>query len=70
MRWQWKLGTFAGIDVFIHATFLLLIGWVGYTHWLEHGTIAKVVEGILFILALLNRFIGHTFQSCHPTNRI
>src|SRR5215213_2414600 len=52
MKWQWKLGTFAGIDVFIHATFLLLIGWIGYSHWLQYGTIAKVAEGILFILAL------------------
>jgi Zn-dependent protease/CBS domain-containing protein len=61
MRWQWKLGTFAGIDVFIHATFLLLIGWVGYTHWLEHGTIAKVVEGILFILALFLSVVLHEY---------
>ncbi len=37
MRWQWKLGTFAGIDVFVHATFLLLIGWVGYSYWLNMG---------------------------------
>jgi Zn-dependent protease/CBS domain-containing protein len=61
MRWQWKLGTFAGIDVFVHATFLLLIGWVGYTHWLEHGTIAKVVEGILFILALFLSVVLHEY---------
>ncbi|HET9590740.1 MAG TPA: site-2 protease family protein [Anaerolineales bacterium] len=61
MRWQWKLGTFAGIDVFVHATFLLLIGWVGYTHWLEHGTIAKVAEGILFILALFLSVVLHEY---------
>ena len=29
MKWQWKLGRFAGIDVFVHATFVLIIGWVG-----------------------------------------
>src|SRR5512134_323903 len=61
MKWQWKLGTFAGIDVFVHATFLLLIGWVGYSHWLEHGTIAKVVEGILFILALFLSVVLHEY---------
>ncbi len=61
MRWQWKIGTFAGIDVFVHATFLLLIGWVGYSHWLEHGTIAKVVEGILFILALFLCVVLHEY---------
>ena len=61
MKWQWKLGTFAGIDVFVHATFLLLIGWVGYSHWLEHGTIAKVIEGILFILALFLSVVLHEY---------
>ena len=61
MRWQWKLGTFAGIDVFVHATFLLLIGWVGYSHWLEYRTIAKVAEGILFILALFLCVVLHEY---------
>jgi Zn-dependent protease len=61
MRWQWKLGTFAGIDVFVHATFLLLIGWIGYSHWLQYGTIAKVAEGILFILALFLCVVLHEY---------
>jgi Zn-dependent protease len=61
MRWQWKLGTFAGIDVYIHATFLLLIGWVGYSYWLEHGTLAKVAEGIFFILALFLCVVLHEY---------
>jgi Zn-dependent protease len=61
MKWQWKLGTFAGIDVFVHATFLLLIGWIGYSHWLQYGTIAKVVEGILFILALFLCVVLHEY---------
>jgi Zn-dependent protease/CBS domain-containing protein len=61
MRWQWKLGTFAGIDVFVHATFLLLIGWIGYSHWLQFGTIAKVAEGIFFILALFLCVVLHEY---------
>jgi Zn-dependent protease len=61
MKWQWKLGTFAGIDVFVHATFLLLIGWIGYTHWIEFGTVTKVVEGILFILALFLCVVLHEY---------
>ena len=61
MKWQWKLGTFAGIDVFVHATFLLLIGWIGYSYWLQYGTVAKVVEGILFILALFLCVVLHEY---------
>jgi len=61
MKWQWKLGRFLGIDVYVHATFLLLIGWVGYSYWLEHGTIAEVVNGILFILALFLCIVLHEY---------
>src|SRR5687768_17552092 len=61
MKWQWKLGTFAGIDVFVHATFLLLIGWIGYSHWLQYGTLAKVAESILFILALFLCVVLHEY---------
>ncbi|MGB8983463.1 MAG: site-2 protease family protein [Anaerolineales bacterium] len=61
MKWQWKLGTFAGIDVFVHATFLLLIGWIGYSHWLEYESWAKVAEGVLFILALFLCVVLHEY---------
>jgi Zn-dependent protease/CBS domain-containing protein len=52
MKWQWKLGTFAGIDVFIHATFLLIVGWFGLSYWLQSRTLLAVLEGITFILLL------------------
>ena len=61
MKWQWKLGRFAGIDVYVHATFLLLIGWVGYTYWLEHQNWGEVISGILFILALFACVVLHEY---------
>lgn len=61
MKWQWKLGRFAGIDVYVHATFLLLIGWVGYSHWLEHQNWGAVLNGILFILAIFLCVVLHEY---------
>ncbi len=61
MKWQWKLGTFAGIEVNIHATFLLLIAWVGYSHWLENQNWGEVFSGILFILALFACVVLHEY---------
>jgi Zn-dependent protease len=61
MRWSWKIGTFAGIDVFIHATFLLLIAWVGFNYWQQTGTLAGTLEGILFILFLFVCVVLHEF---------
>ena len=61
MKWQWKLGRFAGIDVYIHATFLLLLGWVGYSHWLAIRDLAEVFSGILFILAIFGCVVLHEY---------
>lgn len=61
MKWQFKLGRFAGIDVFIHTTFLLLIGWVGYTYWLEHRDWFEVLKGVGFILTLFLCVILHEY---------
>jgi Zn-dependent protease/predicted transcriptional regulator len=61
MKWQWKLGRFAGIDVFVHATFVLLIGWVGYSQWLENRNWGDVLNGILFILALFLCVVLHEY---------
>ena len=61
MKWQWKLGRFAGIDVYVHATFVLLIGWVGYSHWLARQNWGDVLTGILFIIALFLCVVLHEY---------
>ncbi len=61
MKWSWKLGTFAGIDVFIHATFLLIIGWVGLSYWQQTGTLVGTLEGILFTLLLFGCVVLHEY---------
>ncbi|MBP1679336.1 MAG: hypothetical protein H6Q29_1247, partial [Bacteroidetes bacterium] len=33
MKWSWKIGSYAGIGVYIHATFLLIILFVIFQHW-------------------------------------
>lgn len=61
MKWSWKLGRFAGIEVYMHATFLLLVGWVALTHWLEGRTLAAVLSGIGFTLALFACVVLHEY---------
>jgi Zn-dependent protease/CBS domain-containing protein len=61
MKWQWKLARIAGIDVYMHATFLLIIGWVAFTYWREQGTLAAVLSGILFILLLFAFVVMHEY---------
>jgi Zn-dependent protease/CBS domain-containing protein len=61
MKWSWKITSVAGIDVFIHATFLLIIGWVGLSYWQQTGTLAGTLEGIAFILILFGCVVLHEF---------
>ncbi|HXF85482.1 MAG TPA: site-2 protease family protein [Anaerolineales bacterium] len=61
MKWQWKLGRFAGIDVYVHVTFLLIVGWVAYSHWLMHRNWSEVLTGILFVLVLFLCVILHEY---------
>src|SRR4028119_988258 len=59
MSWSIKLGRIAGIPVQMHLTFLLLLAWVGMTHWQRDGTAEAVVAGIAFILALFGCVLLH-----------
>jgi len=43
MKWSWKIGEFAGIGVYMHTTFLLLIGWVALTGWLQERTLVGML---------------------------
>lgn len=59
MKWSWKIARIAGIDIYIHATFFLLIYLVGISYWKQQGNVAAVVTGIGFILALFSCVVLH-----------
>ena len=61
MKWSWKIARIAGIDIYIHATFFLLIYLVGITYWNEQGTLEAVISGVGFVLALFSCVILHEF---------
>jgi len=61
MKWSWKIARVAGIDIYIHATFLLLIYLVGISYWKQQGTAAAVISGIAYILALFFCVVLHEF---------
>lgn len=61
MRWSWRLGEVAGIAVYVHVTFLVLVGWVAVSHWLTERSVAAALAGSGFILALFGCVVLHEF---------
>jgi Zn-dependent protease/CBS domain-containing protein len=61
MKWSWKIGRFAGIDVYLHTTFLLLIGWVGFSYWMQTRRVSSTLEGVAFLLALFASVVLHEY---------
>ncbi len=59
MKWSWKLTRLAGIDIYVHATFFILIAWIALSYWQVEGTLAAVFNGIGFILALFTCVVLH-----------
>jgi len=59
MAWSWTIGKIAGIDMKIHATFILILAWVGWGHWQKGEGVAGVAAGLIFILALFGCVVLH-----------
>ena len=59
MKWSWRLGRLFGIDVFVHATFLILLAWVGLSHYEREGSAHGALVGMAFILAVFGTVVLH-----------
>jgi Zn-dependent protease len=59
MKWSLKIIRIAGIDVYVHVTFFILILWIGLAYWGESGTLVAVANGVGFILALFGCVVLH-----------
>ncbi|HVX60702.1 MAG TPA: site-2 protease family protein, partial [Pirellulales bacterium] len=59
MKWSWKLGEVAGIGIFVHWTFLILIGWIAMADFVNRRPLGEAIEGIAFVLALFGCVVLH-----------
>lgn len=61
MTWSFRLARIAGIDVYVHATFLMLVAWIALLHWSQSQRVDAVLEGVGYILALFACVVAHEF---------
>jgi Zn-dependent protease len=59
MRWSLKIAKLAGIDIFIHFTFFILLTWVALIQLKLNGSIGAAFSGVVFILAIFSCVVLH-----------
>ena len=59
MKWSWKVGRLAGIDLRVHATFVILLAWLALASYRASGTGIGALRGVLFTLALFGSVVLH-----------
>ena len=62
MRWSWRIGRLAGIDLYVHWTFMLLVVWFLLLPLLEargREQVTDVVATFLFVLAIFACVVLH-----------
>ena len=68
MKNSWKLGSLAGIEIFVHWSFAALIGWVALSY-LSGGGLLSAAFGICFLLAVFGcvflHELGHALGWMH-----
>lgn len=67
MRWSWRIGRVAGIGLFVHFTFPLLIFWAGFSQYLARRDWADAALGagltlVLFTIVVLHE-LGHALTA-------
>lgn len=60
MSWSFTIGNLFGSAIRVHATFLLLLAWIGTAAWLEGGPEAALLN-LVFVLALFACVVAHEF---------
>lgn len=59
MKWSWRIGSLAGIGLYVHATFLLLLAWIAIGEYQRSGSVTAALGGVVFVLAVFATVVLH-----------
>ena len=69
MKRAWRIGTIAGIPIFIHSTFVLIIVWVVWVNAAQNRGLLATLASVVFIMALFGCVVlhelGHALTARH-----
>lgn len=61
MRGSWKVGTFFGIGVYLHFTFLLLLGFLTWLEYQASGSVLQALGTLAFFAAFFLCLVMHEY---------
>ncbi|MGQ0639272.1 MAG: site-2 protease family protein [Gemmatimonadaceae bacterium] len=61
MKWSWRIGRIAGIDVDVHATFALLILYVAIVEYQRSRNLVSVALMVAFVLVVFASVVAHEY---------
>jgi len=69
MRWSWKIGEVAGIGLYVHATFWLLIAFILFMNWSHGHSITTALYGAAFVLVIFGCITLHELGHAWAAHR-
>jgi len=59
MGGSWRIGTISGIGIYLHWTFLILLGWIGIFPIVRGGGATDALSGVLMVAAVFSIVVMH-----------
>lgn len=59
MSWSWRIGRIVGIDVYVHATFPLLLAWIAWREAQRGASMVAIAAAVLLVLAVFAIVVLH-----------
>ena len=69
MRWSFRILTVAGIGIYVHITFLLLVGWIAAIHSFHRGA-SLALQGVALILSVFACVLLHELGHALTAKRL
>jgi Zn-dependent protease/CBS domain-containing protein len=58
-RWAWRIGSLAGISLYIHATFVVLLVWIALSHFAAGHDLSVALQGLLLVVSVFAVVVLH-----------
>ncbi|HWA83794.1 MAG TPA: site-2 protease family protein [Fimbriimonadaceae bacterium] len=59
MKWSLRIGRIAGIDIYVHATFAILLVWLVAVEYLNHQSTRSILSAMAFMLLIFLIIVLH-----------